>query len=206
MVHHLLYTPTERQRAFHLCPAKYPLYGGAAGGGKSHGLRWHLFMACLASPGVSALLLCRHPNDAVRIHKRALLDAAGDAVWQDTGPIGVLGFPNGSTLELNHWSDAVADAPICLTQYSIIGLDELVDFTESQFITIQSLAKQPDGRVLSTTRPSIDPKAAWVRRRWIDRHDDECEAKNDYVYIHATMRDNPYLVSAGMYDSLEAFV
>jgi len=50
------YTPQPRQKLLHETPATFILYGGAAGGAKSHGLRWDLYGWCLTVPGIDCFL------------------------------------------------------------------------------------------------------------------------------------------------------
>ena len=53
------YVPTPKQVEFDACQAKYVLYGGAAGPGKSHAARWALYRRCLRIPNYRALILRR---------------------------------------------------------------------------------------------------------------------------------------------------
>ena len=46
-----LYLPLPRQVDFHASAAPNTLFGGAAGPGKSHALRYDAYMRCLAYPG-----------------------------------------------------------------------------------------------------------------------------------------------------------
>ena len=56
----LPYDPQPRQLALHTSRAKLILYGGAAGGGKSHALRWGEAVAwCIQVPGVQVYLFRR---------------------------------------------------------------------------------------------------------------------------------------------------
>ena len=55
----LPYTPFEKQRAFHKSPAKYRLFGGAAGPGKSKALLMEAIVQANDNTGVNTLLLRR---------------------------------------------------------------------------------------------------------------------------------------------------
>lgn len=53
------YTPQPRQALMHASPCRMILYGGAAGGGKSHSLRYDAITSCLQNPGLRAYLFRR---------------------------------------------------------------------------------------------------------------------------------------------------
>lgn len=50
------YEPQPKQKVLHETPAQLILYGGSAGGAKSHGMRWDLYSWCLTVPGIDTYL------------------------------------------------------------------------------------------------------------------------------------------------------
>ena len=50
------YTPQPKQKILHASTARQIFYGGAAGGGKSHCIRWDAYIFCLQNPGLQAYL------------------------------------------------------------------------------------------------------------------------------------------------------
>jgi hypothetical protein len=50
------YSPFPRQEEFHKSRAKYRLFGGAAGPGKTKALLWEAIMQAIETPGVDTLL------------------------------------------------------------------------------------------------------------------------------------------------------
>lgn len=57
MIIQLQYDPQPRQKLLHQAIAQQILYGGAAGGGKSHSLRWDAYDFCMKNPGCNAYLV-----------------------------------------------------------------------------------------------------------------------------------------------------
>ncbi len=53
------YTPSPQQKKFHSSKAKFRLYGGAKGGGKTAALTWEAISTCLRIPGCNVLVLRR---------------------------------------------------------------------------------------------------------------------------------------------------
>src|SRR5262252_8310371 len=66
----VIYLPTPRQVEFHESITKHTLFGGAAGPGKSHALRWDVYTRCLRQPGYEALLLRRTFPELEKTHIR----------------------------------------------------------------------------------------------------------------------------------------
>ena len=58
------YDPQPKQAALHRCRAKQILFGGAAGGGKSHAGRYDLIGFCLENPGLQAFIFRRSLPEA----------------------------------------------------------------------------------------------------------------------------------------------
>lgn len=94
----LQYDPQPKQALLHTTAARRILYGGAAGGGKSHSLRWEGYIRCLNNPGAQIYLFRRtlknlELNHVVRV---------GSEIPQELGVFNrnrfALEFRNGSTL------------------------------------------------------------------------------------------------------------
>ena len=94
----LPYEPQPRQKLLHETPARLILYGGAAGGGKSHALRWDLIEWCLWVPGIECYLFRKTFPDLEANHIRPLrLELPIElGEWQETRKR--FHFANGSGL------------------------------------------------------------------------------------------------------------
>ena len=68
----LPYTPQDKQKLLHSTEARQILYGGAAGGGKSHSLRWDAIAFCLQNPGCDAYLFRRSRGELMDNHIRKI--------------------------------------------------------------------------------------------------------------------------------------
>ncbi len=68
----LSYDPQPRQLLLHTTTAKQILFGGAAGGGKSHSLRWDIIRFCLYVPRLDAFLFRRTRPELESNHIRRI--------------------------------------------------------------------------------------------------------------------------------------
>jgi hypothetical protein len=196
----LLWLPLPRQVEFLESTARYVLFGGAAGGSKSHAIRWLAYLSCLKTPNFRALLLRRTYKDLERTHLREAEVEAGRFKGVTVPSAKLVRFPNGSLLEFGHCEDAGAASNYLSAEYDLILFDELVTFERDMVLLIGSRARtRKPGvtpRVLAATNPG-GPQSAWVRQFYIDATVDLEEFPHykpeDYVYIPSRLEDNPYL-------------
>jgi len=201
-----LYVPTPKQVDFHVQTRKTrrTLYGGQAGPGKSHALRWGLYEDCLQTPNLNCLLLRRTFQQLEQTHLGQMVRE--QKLVQGTYLSGekMMRFPNGSTIRAGH-CESVADAQNYLsTEYDRIAFDELVTFDRDMALEIMSRARTAkpevmasgDAQVWAGTNPG-GRGALWVKEFFIDQtvdaHDFPSYDPARYGFVEATLSDNPYI-------------
>jgi hypothetical protein len=196
----VLYVPLPRQVEFIESTAKYVLFGGAAGGSKSHALRWLAWVFALRHPKARVLILRRTFKDLERTHMRAAETECPTfgAVFLPSQKL--VRMPNESIVEFGHCEDKAAASNYLSAEYDLILFDELVTFERDMVLLIGSRARttnqaiQP--RVLAGTNPG-GPQSAWVRAFYIDKTVDRDEFPDydpsEHLYIQSKLEDNPYL-------------
>jgi phage terminase large subunit len=186
-------------------PVVRVLFGGAAGGSKSHGIRWWHYYRALTEPRYKGLILRRTFPELEKNHiRKAIAEVEGfGAEYVHSGKEGsrLIRFPaNGSIIEFGHCEDKSAVANYLGAEYDGISFDELVTFESQMATMISSRARTTvAGRipaVVSGTNPG-GPEAGWVRDYYIDRTVDLAEfptyRAEDYQFIPSKLEDNPYL-------------
>lgn len=196
----VFYEPSAKQNLFHLAPEPNVLYGGAAGGGKSHALRMDAYMRCFAVKGYRALLLRRTWRELETTHIERVIQEAPRLGANYYKSEYRLRFPNGSVIEFGHVEDDRALSQYLSTEYEAIYFDELVSFTERQYKFIASRARSTKPGVQPTVRAGSNPGGAnseWVKRyfitRDVDPEQDPTYDPGQYRYIPATLDDNPHI-------------
>lgn len=209
----------KQSRAFRSA-AREILYGGAAGGGKSHLKRVLAIAACVAVPGVQVYLFRRTSPDLFKNHlygPSGFLSLLADWVLQGGVAInhskGIITFKNGSQIHLCHcqyekdvWHYQGAEIHLLL-------IDELTQFTEGQYRFLRSRVRPgaldiPDGwkhrlpGVLSGANPG-GVGHNWVKAAFIEpappltawrAADDDGGMLREF--IPALLEDNPTLSDA----------
>ena len=197
----LNYEPFPKQCQFHASPAKYRLFGGAAGPGKSKALLMEAVVQALHHPNVNTLLLRRtFPElEASLLHyfrrdvPRSLYVAFHESKH-------LVEWTNGSTTRFGYCASEHDVYQYQGAEYLFIGIDELTLFTlrQWQFLTSRNRCAVPGTFpcMAGATNPG-NIGHAWVKALWIDKQAapgmERPEEYNpqDYDFIPARFSDNP---------------
>lgn len=207
------YTPTPQQAEFHKANARYVLFGGAVGPGKSRALVEHILAKMIAWPGLPVLLL-RHTLKALR--------ASTEREWLKVCPPELYDpryggshnkadhtyrLVNGSTLVLsgaNDWEKHKS------TEFGLIAIDELDQIDEDAYNNLDARLRWTTGEGICTLASceqygreharhpryqivaATNPATGWVKRRFYVPWKEGNELPN-HRFIRATTRDNPHL-------------
>lgn len=200
-----LINPTERQEEFLKATDthKYPLYGGAKGGGKSYILRWALIRkltqwAMRGHIGVRVGLFCEdYPSlkdrQATKIGKEFPRWLGTLASSQIEG----LSFKlnpdfGGGVIALRNLDDPSKYAS---SEFAVVAVDEITKDQREVFDQLRSIVRWPgieDTGLWGATNPG-GVGHAWVKKLWIDRiFDAEDPPSEQFVFIKSLPTDNPH--------------
>jgi len=195
------YTPFPRQLEFHRSKAKYRLFGGAAGPGKTKALLWECIRQATRFPRVDTLLLRRtFPELESSLLTYFRRDVPRDMYESYNESKHIVTWTNGSTTRFGHCAHEDDVYQYQGAEYLFIGIDELTHFTlkQWQFLTSRNRCSVPGTvpNMAGATNPG-NIGHAWVKALWIDRKPPagmESAAQynaDDYSFIRATIADNP---------------
>lgn len=203
----------DKQGQALLSAANEILYGGAAGGGKSHLMRIAAVLFCIEVPGLQVYLFRRIEGDLVKNHMegpkgfRSLL-----AEWVNAGLVriveGEIEFWNGSKLYLCHCKDAKDRFKYQGAEIHLLLIDELTHFSEDIYRFLRGRVRMvglnvPDKykgilpRIICGSNPG-NIGHHWVKKAWVDRLEPMRietmppeEGGMRRQYIPAKLDDNP---------------
>lgn len=193
------------------------LYGGAAGGGKSHLMRCASVIWCAAIPGLQVYLFRRIREDLVKNHMegpkgfRAMLAGWVNAkfciIVEDE-----IRFWNGSKIYLCHCKDEKDIYKYQGAEIHVLLMDELTHFTESMYRFLRNRVRMV-GVAVSEAFAGMFPRILcganpgnighlWVKRTFVDgiqdgqiRLMDKTEGGMRRQFIRAQLEDNPSMTT-----------
>jgi hypothetical protein len=195
------YRPFPRQREFHQCAAKYRLFGGAAGPGKTKALLWEAIRQANRFPCVDTLLLRRtFPELEASLITYFRRDVPRWFYESYNESKHVITWHNGSTTRFGYSAGENDVYQYQGAEFLFIGIDELTLFTlgQWQFLTSRNRCVVPGTtpNMAAATNPG-NIGHAWVKALWVDRRPAPGMDRpgqydpSDYAFIRATIADNP---------------
>jgi len=203
------YQAFPRQKEFHLSRAKYRLFGGAAGPGKTKALLWEAIGQATTTAGCDTLLLRRtYPELESSLLAYFRRDVPRKFYKSYNESKHVVTWNNGSTTRFGYCRNESDVYQYQGAEFLFIGLDELTHFTlkQWQFLTSRNRCPIPGSRpsMAGATNPG-NIGHAWVKALWVDQtpppgfERPEHYNPRDYDFIRARLSDNPIYANDAEY-------
>lgn len=217
------YLPGPAAVPMHATKVPNILYGGAAGGMKSHSSRWDAYRCCWLIPGYRSIMMRRTFEELKRNH----LDRAEQEVQQintffqkevmtyNKGDHEIRFKLNGSKIIFGHCQNVGDEEKYLGDEYDDFRPDEVATFEKSQIVGVagrlRSVKHGSVGRIQARLIGTSNPGGAhtlWLKQWYIDKNVTRKEnpkyRPEKYLYIPAKLWDNPFLMDAdGTYSSYE---
>ena len=197
----VLYPLQRKQEQFSNTFAKFRLYGGAKGGGKSYAMRAECVRQALSCDNVKGLVL-RKTFPEVRKNTLNPMKAelrAKKLEYRYNGQDKTLSFHNGSTIEFSYCRNEADVLRYQGLEYDFICIEELTHWEEDHFKVLKGCLRSPRSNITPNFFASTNPGGighAWVRRLWVNRNFTENENPEDYAFISANVYDNAVLMDS----------
>lgn len=197
------YHPFPHQQRFHDAEARYVLFGGAAGPGKSAALLQDAIAFCRQHPGVNAYLLRRtYPELEDTLIAEFLKHCPTEwATYNFQSHTAVFG--NSSRLRFRHCNHANVPYRYKSTNIDWLGIDELTEMPFAWWQYLCSRLRASRAGVSPRFRASTNPGGVGhhaVKSLWVDR-DAEFAAEpevhfdlRDFEFIPARVTDNAWIM------------
>jgi len=209
------YDAFPRQLEFHHRSAKYRLFGGAAGPGKTKALLYEAIRQAHNVPGSDSLLLRRtYPELESSLLAYFRRDVPRKLYRSYNESKHVITWRNGSTTRFGYCRNENDVYQYQGAEFLFIGLDELTHFTLKQWQFLTSRNRCPVPKSFACMAGASNPGNighAWVKALWVDHQPPpgfdrpELYDPGDYDFIRAKLADNPiYANDAAYHRTLEA--
>jgi hypothetical protein len=211
----LPYVPQAKQKLLHTTPARQIFYGGAAGGGKSHSIRWDGIAFCLDNPGLDAYLFRRTLGELEDNHIRKIQQEIPQVLGKYNETKKRYEFYNGSGINFCYCEKEKDVLRYQGAEIHWLGVDEAAHLSEYQLTYLRSRVRlgswKPKGkgwlpRIVYGSNPG-GPGHQFLKSTFIDPAPPQtyfydssmADPKNPddkgwpTIYIPARMTDNLYL-------------
>jgi len=195
------YEPFPRQEEFHNSTAKYRLFGGAAGPGKTKALLWEAIRKALFNKGCDTLLLRRtFPELEASLVAQFRRDVPPSWYRSFNEAKHIVTWKNGSTTRFGYCRNENDVYQYQGAEFLFIGIDELTHFTLKQWQFLTSRNRCPIPGTFPCMAGATNPGNighAWVKALWVDKvpspgfERPEQYDPGDYDFIRARIADNP---------------
>ena len=208
----LNYVPTEKQKLLHSTAARQIFYGGAAGGAKSHGLRWDFYGACLENPGLDAYLFRRTLKQLENTHIKRVHSEIPESLGRFVEKKNRVEWNNGSYLNFCY---AEKDADVYnydSVEFHALGIDEAQHFDPAWLSYLRTRCRigsfKPRQNIFPRLIMTANPGGLshhWLKKKYIDQappmtvfNDKSMVSKITgeswtTIFIPSKMIDNPHL-------------
>jgi phage terminase large subunit len=203
------YDAFPRQLEFHRRRAKYRLFGGAAGPGKTKALLYEAIRQAHTVPGSDSLLLRRtYPELESSLLAYFRRDVPRKLYRSYNESKHVVTWRNGSRTRFGYCRNENDVYQYQGAEFLFIGLDELTHFTLKQWQFLTSRNRCPVPGSFACMAGASNPGNighAWVKALWVDRQPPagfdrpELYDADDYDFIRAKLIDNPIYANDGAY-------
>lgn len=190
---------SEKQQAFINATAQEVLYGGAAGGGKSHVQVMDAMLYALKYPKSKQLILRRTFVELDKSIIRTVMNLYPQKIFKFNSSAHTGTFINGSLIDFGYIATDNDLNRYQSSEYDMIRFDELTHFTEHQYTymlsRLRGAAPFPRQMKSSTNPGSVGHQ--WVKKRFVDPSPPNKvfigEGNLSKVFIPALLSDNPFL-------------
>lgn len=193
---------TKKQKSFIDADAFEVLFGGAAGGGKSHGQLIDALLFAMRYPRSKQLMLRRSYPELEKSLIRSAAALYPREIFTLNASSHLGKFKNGSVIDFGYCAGELDVYQYQSAEYDIIRFDELTHFTESQYLYLISRVRGANGypkQIKCSTNPG-GIGHSWVKRRFIDPSQPRSKFVGEdglsRIYIPSLISDNRFLTES----------
>lgn len=195
----LVFELQPKQQEFRRSLDEFPVtfYGGAKGGGKSHGMREIFLLRRFQYPGSHGAIFRRTYPELEANHIRPLFAKRPQLrkYWNDSKHL--LSLPNGSTLQFCYCKREADIDRYQGQEFHDLGIEEAGQWTETEIQRLRGSNRSSIPGIIPRTALTGNPGGighGYFKRVFIEKRLKPEERPQDYNFIQALVDDNPALM------------